>query len=92
MTGEESFEILSKEAKRLGEIFDHVQILVTWNEEGETKSNACGCGNWYARQGIAKEFIQRDLAQDQAIQIAEHLCFNNPPEDGDEWKPLYSDK
>jgi hypothetical protein len=83
MTAEESERILNKASAELGEHYDAVQILVTWNEEGLTKSGALGCGNWYARQGMAHEFITKDVAQENARQISEAIT---PPDEGSEWK------
>lgn len=37
-----------------------VQILVTWDEEGNTETVNIGAGNWYARIGMAREFLERD--------------------------------
>lgn len=68
----------------LREHFDAVQILATWNETGLTKTCARGSGNWHARQGMAHDFINRDIAQENAREIAEHL---EPPGDqGEVWK------
>ena len=70
-------------ANRLGEHFSSVQILVSWpNEKGGTKSCKKGYGDWYARQGLAREFINEDVANEHAIKIAEKL---EPPPD-DSWK------
>jgi len=74
-------EILDKAALALGEHFDNVQIMVTWMEGGITKSCCRGVGNWHARQGIAHEFINMDIAQENARQIASEL--KEPPDD---WK------
>lgn len=38
--------------------FEHAEILVSWNEEGHTHHLADGHGNFYARLGMAQEFIQ----------------------------------
>lgn len=83
MTPEEAEKLAEKSAESLGEHFDAVQILVSWNEGGRSMCVRRGAGNWYARQGMAHEFINADIAQDAAIQIAEKL---NPPDDGDDWK------
>jgi hypothetical protein len=47
----------------LGEHFDHVQIMVSWNEQASCYRIFEGSGNWYARQGMAHEFIKKDDAQ-----------------------------
>ncbi len=55
----------------------HIEILATWTEEGKTKSVATGYGNWYARQGMAHEFITDSIALENAKQLASRI---NPPE------------
>lgn len=81
MKKEDAVKLLDETAARLGEHFGSVQIMVSWNEEGLTKSLKRGCGDWYARQGLAHEFINQDVAQEAALQIAEQL--KDPPDD---WK------
>lgn len=66
-------DILRKAVENLGEHFDSVQIMATWSEDSITHLSNNGCGNWYARQGMAHEFINSDIAQDQARQIAKSL-------------------
>jgi hypothetical protein len=68
MTREESEEILERVAAQLSEHFDAVQILASWNEEGMSKYASRGGGNWYARQGMAHEFITQDQAQVTALE------------------------
>lgn len=84
MTAEAAEKMLEEVAAKLGEHFDAVQILATWNQDGGSFHTKRGAGNWYARQGMAHEFINSDIAQDAAVQIAEHL--QPPPDDGEEWK------
>lgn len=73
MSADEAEKILEAAATRLGEHFDAVQILASWNENGTSSMCGSGCGNWYARQGMAYEFINSDIAQVAARQIAEKL-------------------
>lgn len=73
MHADEAKRILDEAATRLGEHFDAVQILASSNEGGTSSMVSSGCGNWYARQGMAHEFINSDIAQDTARQIAEKL-------------------
>ena len=68
----------------LGEHFDHVQILCTWNEQGGTQRHFNGSGNWYARQGMAHDFISWDEAQTAAQEISKVLPKSDT--DGDNWK------
>jgi hypothetical protein len=81
MTNEEAAILLEEFAAKLGEHFDAVQIMVSWNIDNQSKCLKRGCGNWYARQGMAHEFINEDIAQENAHQIASRL---NPPEDDSE--------
>lgn len=83
MTRGEAERICEEFAAKLGEHFDHVQIMATWTEEGGTMGTYRGAGNWYARQGMAHEFINQDIAQDTAAAIARRI---NPPDDGEDWK------
>lgn len=76
LSDEEKLKTLDTIASNLGEHFDHVQILVSWQEEGMTKNLQRGSGNWFARQGLAHEFINQDIAQENARQIAEQLKDN----------------
>lgn len=74
MTNDEVTKLLEKTAADLGEHFDAVQIMVSW--PADTGGTACqmrGTGNWYARQGMAQEFIGRDRAAEQAHEIARKL-------------------
>lgn len=84
MTKEQAGELLEKTAEMLGEHFDAVQILATRHIDAQTHYIARGAGNWYARQGMAHEFINTDINQDVARQIAERLEPRS--DDGDDWK------
>lgn len=83
MTHEELIALIEEAAAKLGEHCNSVQILVTVSENGGTSGIKRGVGDWYARQGMAHEFINMDIASDTASQIAEKL---NPPDEGDAWK------
>lgn len=72
-------EVVDKALHDLGEHFEHVQILLTRTVEGRTHSVMKGCGNWHARIGICHEFINNEVAQEHAIQLADKL---NPPDEG----------
>lgn len=58
---------------QLMEHFDAVQILATVVSERGTELVAIGSGNWYARRGMAEEFINRDRAVTEANEIAEAI-------------------
>lgn len=70
--------------RKLGEYFDAVQVLVTWDEEGVTRTLKTGCGNWHARQGMAREFLEEDQAQTAAVKLANEP--RDPPDGTDDWK------
>lgn len=72
MTFKEAETILEDAAAKLGEHFDAVQIMASW-PAGEGKGTVCskrGIGNWYARQGMAHDFIQSAAARENAAEIA----------------------
>lgn len=84
MTNAEAEKILDCHVLQLRELgFDNVQVLVSWPSGCVTKGLYRGAGDWYARQGLAHEFIQRNIADDTASLIAEKL---DKPDDGDAWK------
>lgn len=63
-------EAIDRALEILGEHFDSVQILashVTVNKE--TVSAFFGVGDWYARTGMAAEFLSRNNAQNIAWEI-----------------------
>lgn len=84
MTNPDAEKLLEQFAAKIGEHFDCVQVLVSWTENGHTKGLKKGVGNWYARQGLAHEFINEDVAQENARQLSEAL---EPPPD-DTWKTV----
>ena len=84
-TDEEARAQVRKAVAVLLEHFDAVQILVSGTHpKGGTSFVYEGGGNWFARQGMAHDFIQKDQADTNAAQIAGKIT---PPSDsGDEWK------
>lgn len=68
---EELINLIDGHLRELGEHLDHVQVLATWSEEGASYNIYRGTGNWFARQGMAQNFIQLDIAQDSAVKLAE---------------------
>jgi hypothetical protein len=76
MTEQEKQEaIVENAAAKLFEHFDSVQILVSKTGLEGTTSVKRGLGNWYARQGMAHEFISDDKARSQAEEI--RMALNN---------------
>lgn len=70
---EASAQAIDKALELMREHFDAVQILATFQENGSTDTGYVGFGNWYARQGMAHEFINKDIAQENARQFADKL-------------------
>ena len=61
MTITELNDLLYKEAQKLAEHFDSVQIVATLkDDDGGTQMHACGSGNFYARMGSAHEWLVRE--------------------------------
>jgi hypothetical protein len=64
MNREEAERLLDSHASQLSEMFDAVLILGSFLEpDGTTACIAGGQGNWYARQGMAAQFIARAKAE-----------------------------
>ena len=79
MTDEQRLEIMQKHVNALAEIYDSVQVMGTFlTSDNRTVSQKRGSGNWYARQGMAHEFIEENIAEDTARAIAKKL---EPPQD-----------
>lgn len=55
--------MLEEVSSRFGEHFDSFQIMATTTESEGTRSWFRGSGNWFARQGLAHEFIGREQAE-----------------------------
>lgn len=57
-------KILEEYVARLAEHFDVVHISVSWTDDSGKKTDGdhIGRGNWYARQAMAQEFIDRGMA------------------------------
>jgi hypothetical protein len=73
MTKNEADELVKRHVTELGEHFDAVVLLVTMKDGAETKAGYFGCGNWYARYGMAMEFV-RDLDnRNLAVKVAEEM-------------------
>jgi hypothetical protein len=72
MTDEELTELVDQKVAELCEHFDSVQILVSWPSDkgnGNTKDYFSGRGNWYARTGMAHDFLNRDRGMVMAKEI-----------------------
>lgn len=63
MTKEELGKIVEKAAAELGEHFDAVEILASVSDGEGSRCLKRGVGNFYARLGMAREFLQEDEAR-----------------------------
>lgn len=70
LTPEQQKAIVIKHVTALGEFFDSVQVLVSNSTDIGTESVYLGAGNWYARQGMAHDFIHKDQAQTEAHELS----------------------
>lgn len=84
MTKEDIAKLCDRMATELGEHVESVQILASWHDDKGTHRVFRGCGNRYARQGMAHEFIECARAETNAAEIASKL--EPPPDDADAWK------
>jgi hypothetical protein len=75
MTDEEATKFIDECVARISEHFDSVQILASRRHPaaGGTQALMRGAGDWYARQGMAHEFIDLDRAKTQAHEIANEM-------------------
>lgn len=69
MTAKAAQQRIEATAAALSEHFDSVQIFVSFPLHGATQAIQAGRGDWYARQGMAHEFIQRDRAAEIAFAL-----------------------
>ena len=77
LTQEEMQELVARHAQQLIEYFDAVQILVSLPGDGGTASIFTGRGNWFARQGMAHDFIKQDQARTDANELAKVICTDD---------------
>ena len=58
----------------LSEHLESVQIIGSFvNDGGETERVTRGVGNWYARIGMAQEFLEMDAAATTAFELSKIL-------------------
>lgn len=75
--------MLEQFARQSSEHFEAVQILATFTENGSSHCLKIGAGNWYARLGMAREFLNSDQAQTFANEMP---TSQEPPDEGELWK------
>lgn len=87
MTPAEAHKILDDALDIIGEHFDAVQIHATWMYDGNTSECVHrGSGNWYARESMAREFIEQNKADEIGQSVAKRIPPQSPGDDGDKWK------
>jgi hypothetical protein len=78
-------EIVRQHIAALREHFDSVQILCSHTSSIGTEHAFLGAGNWFARQGMAREFLNQSQSETAATELAKQI--NPPPDtDGEAWK------
>jgi len=78
LTLQEQERVVRQHVDALGEFFDSVQILASNVTQIGTENVFTGSGKWFARQGMAHDFINRDRAQTEAHELAGAM---RPPEE-----------
>jgi hypothetical protein len=76
MKNPEANQRLEDAVNVLREHFDCVQILASWESddgEGSTFFARRGSGNWYARQGMAHDFVQTSQSREIASELKQML-------------------
>lgn len=74
MTADELANLVSRHVSQLSEHFDAVQIMASWlGPDQSTGIINKGSGNWYARHGMAQEFVDESAVRAQAFIIADEL-------------------
>lgn len=87
LTPAEQEQLVQKHVHALLEHFDCVQILVSNSIAEGTANVFLGGGNWFARQGMAHEFIRKDRAQTEALELSKVIPrTRSDDDDGESWK------
>lgn len=73
LTPKQMQEVVQRHISGLMEHFEAVQVMVSICTPEGTEYVSMGGGNWYARQGMAHDFITKDRAHIEANEIAKHL-------------------
>lgn len=84
MSKDEAEKLIQETVARISEHFDAVEIMATWQEQGLSHCYKSGAGNWYARVGMAREFLMCDQAHTAAHELKQVLP--DPPDDGEGWR------
>lgn len=76
MTGNEAKALLDVVLAQVGEHFDAVQIHASWVWDDGSGGTSCvhrGTGNFYARESMAREYVEQNKARDSAEFIAQEM-------------------
>jgi hypothetical protein len=77
LTPEQMLDVVRPHVTALMEHFEAVQIHVSICTPNGTEHVNLGAGNWFARQGMAQDFINQDRAHTEANEIAKAI----PPQE-----------
>ena len=66
-------QLVAKAVHELGEHFPNAVVLVRWEEGAETHRIFLRHGNWFACQGMAKDFTTGEDREDLAERIADQI-------------------
>lgn len=73
MNAEELGKLVEDAASALGEQFEAVQIVASNSEGDGTRCIKRGVGNFYARLGMCREFVEQDSGEVLGSKIADAL-------------------
>lgn len=80
LSPEQMQAVVQQHVTALMEHFEAVQVLVSISTPNGTEFVKLGAGNWFARQGMAHDFIDCDRAQTEARELSRAI---NPPDPDD---------
>ena len=86
LTPKQQEQLVQQHVNTLLEHFDCVQILVSNSIPEGTSNVFLGAGNWFGRQGMAHEFIRKDKAQTEALELSKVMPHPPADDDGESWK------
>lgn len=68
MSAEDEQALLNGLAAQAAEHFDHVLIMASRDTAAESSLQFAGAGNVYARQGMAREYLERQAGQAREVE------------------------
>lgn len=72
MTKEAAQKIVNEANEKLGEYFEGVTILVTWDEGDFSEKAFASSGNWFMNYGLIMEHFETSRFKRQAAEIAKN--------------------